>query len=419
MVTEHEGPFDPASLDGFWCQKPLRLRGAFVSHPSWPSWDDVVELVCADDSEARIIQHTPGKLESFDLEFGPFNEDYIQELGSDDRKWTLLVNDVDRYVGDLADWLDQTFSFLPRWRRDDAQISIATIGGGIGPHVDNYDVFLIQASGQRTWKVSTRRLSEAEERSALVPDIMVRILDLDTEYDEFVMQEGDVLYLPPRTVHWGTALTDDCITMSVGCRAPAANELVARMAEDMMDSVSKKIVQRYSDPEIIRLGRAPGPTIDAKAKETMKKMVHDAITEAVNDELAWDELIGRISTDSKRYSEMAVQPYEEIYDDIYLEAWGDTAKEALERVLDGTGTLQRAEGIPLATSECRMESRVHHRLFALGEMWEVVDNEDAGGLFDKIERGERIVKTDLDAIDSKLLEIIIDLVDTGFLYASD
>jgi 50S ribosomal protein L16 3-hydroxylase len=194
------------------------------------------------------------------MQLGPFGESELNDLmmGSEDgdidtdAKWTLVVNDVDRNVPPLADWMDQEFSFLPRWRRDDAQISLAMRQGGIGPHVDSYDVFLVQSSGQRTWQVGHDKLTVAEEMQALIPDLSVRILQRQNDETSltstFTLNPGDVLYIPPRYMHCGISDSDDCMTLSVGCRAPSAGELLARAAQVAVESSDLACaVQRYTD----------------------------------------------------------------------------------------------------------------------------------------------------------------------------
>ena len=129
------------------------------------------------------------------------------------RRKTLVVNDIDRYYPPLADWICTTFHFIPNWRKDDGQISLAERNGGIGPHVDNYDVFLIQMSGTRVWQVGREELSVQKERNALIDGLDVRILknwglasrdrqDLEEEpcekMEEWIVHPGDLLYLPPR-----------------------------------------------------------------------------------------------------------------------------------------------------------------------------------------------------------------------------
>mmetsp|Transcript_30725 Transcript_30725/g.65302 ORF Transcript_30725/g.65302 Transcript_30725/m.65302 type:complete len:159 (+) Transcript_30725:710-1186(+) len=132
------------------------------------------------------------------------------------------------------------FRFVPNWRLDDGQVSLAEIGGGIGPHVDNYDVFLIQPSGTRTWQVGRRKMTAAEERDATMEGLDVRVLDGwdadrggGREMEEWTVNPGDLLYLPPRVAHCGTARSGDCATLSVGCRAPSVSDLVSKRAESL------------------------------------------------------------------------------------------------------------------------------------------------------------------------------------------
>ena len=217
-------------LKSHWQVNPVLIRKAFTKTWSIFSWDDVLDMAFDDDTEssARLIRHVPGQLDSFDLQLAPFDKRVQRAFHkskpklSKTYKQTILVNDVDRSISSLADWLDDSFGSLPRWRRDDAQVSLAHTGGGIGPHVDQYDVLLMQVSGQREWLIDAQeRLSPQQEQNRLIPDLSVRILqqptnDNEDRYTRIVLEPGDCLYLPPRVVHWGTALSDQCITLSVG-----------------------------------------------------------------------------------------------------------------------------------------------------------------------------------------------------------
>ena len=234
-------PFD--LLKPHWQTNPVLMRHALTksSATSLCSWDDILDLALDEDSEssARLIRHIPGQLDSFDLQLAPFGKTTKRAFHKNKPKYcndscqqTILVNDADRYLPALADWMDSSFNaLLPRWRRDDAQVSLAHTGGGIGPHVDQYDVLLLQVSGQREWRIdTTMRLWPQQEQELLIPDLNVRILkqptkndndtgsdgDEDSRYTRIVLEPGDCLYLPPRVVHWGTALSDQCTTLSVG-----------------------------------------------------------------------------------------------------------------------------------------------------------------------------------------------------------
>ena len=226
-----------------WGRNPILIRGAFQaeaqnlsqkSHHTnnnnsnnnkWPKWEDVKDLASNEDAESRWITHVPNDDTSWTLDLGPFDPQDVDESLSTNLneipmienhkdtmiRSTLIVNDVDRFIPLLFKWIDETFTFIPNWRRDDGQISLANYGGGIGPHVDEYDVFLIQMAGVRKWELGKRIISVAEELEGdfLVPGLDVRIIrHWDAERgQEFMLYPGDVLYLPPRIAHCGIAQT--------------------------------------------------------------------------------------------------------------------------------------------------------------------------------------------------------------------
>ena len=433
-VDTVDGPFRPEQqLAGYWGQRPLLVSGAFdaeqmMRSQQWPSWDDIMELACFDKDDnangeacpgesARLIQHIPCKLDSFTLELGPFDSEYIQEVMTDQKyKWTLLVNDVDGYIPAVSHWMDRDFSFLPRWRRDDAQISIANEGGGIGPHVDNYDVFLIQTAGTRTWSVGRHKMSTRDEMDSLTPDLPVRILRDEFDSEKLTLKAGDMLYLPPRVVHCGTALSDNAMTLSVGCRAPSAAELVARVAESLQETA----FERYTDvdlPHRKNTSLERGPSITKKAKEDMKLLVLDTVSELLDDELAWDSLVGKVATEAQRYSDAIVCPYVMIDDEHFIKKWGSSPQEAMRRVMDGNGHIERTTGISFATSTVTPgnSSKVLSRLHAHGETWQVVDDTKASTLFRRIERGRWLDADCLSGIGTELRIALESMIEGGFI----
>jgi 50S ribosomal protein L16 3-hydroxylase len=457
-----EGPFGPHQLKGYWGNKPVLIRQAFdaeslCQNEIWPTWSNIIELATdgsEDDDEeftsssssARLIQHIPGQLDSFDMQLGPFCESEINDLmmGSDtdtetntDAKWTLVVNDVDRNAPPLADWMDREFSFLPRWRRDDAQVSLAMRQGGIGPHVDSYDVFLVQMAGQRVWQVGHHTLTVAQEMQALIPDLSVRILQQQEQQNNekslttsFTLNPGDMLYIPPRYMHCGISDSDDCMTLSVGCRAPSAGELLARAAQVAVESSDLACaVQRYHDSadelldQFEKVDIAKGPSLTTSVKESMKELVLGAVKGILDDECQWDEVVGKITTESKRFSDSAVVAYSEIVeqDEEYAEYWGETAREVLQRVVtSGQGVLRRTEGASFATSVVKnKESRRIDRLFASGEIFEIIEDSTASGIFEKIERGHSLRANELTSASNQLLQLLENLVEEGFLYPTD
>lgn len=371
-----------------WGRRPVLLRNAFpcteTSHSRLPSWQEILEIAsCAsndDDQDmvesltCRLIQHCPNNLGSFTVEFGPFDDaselDELLKKNDDTIASTLVVNDVDRWIPDVSDWMDVHFDFLPRWRRDDAQVSLAARGGGIGPHVDNYDVFLLQASGYREWEIGQEPISVQEEFDNLVETSQVRILNLKQMAASTIkvpLAPGDCLYLPPRFVHCGTATSDDCVTLSVGCRAPSAADLLSKVAESLADSARESAVRRYSDDALF-LSSSRG--LSREVKDQMKELLLNLVHDFVDDDQAWNDLVGKLITSPNRPVFDYPTPLYELDSDWKsgLGSWGYPEK-ALEAVLSGQGELRRAEGVSFAWSISTANLTVSGKLFAQGRVF--------------------------------------------------
>ncbi|BAN48236.1 cupin domain-containing protein [Metapseudomonas resinovorans] len=222
-------------LRDYWQKKPLLIRQAIPGFESPISPDELAGLSLEEEVESRLVLEHGER--PWELRRGPFAEDTYQNLP--ERDWTLLVQAVDQFVPDVAELLEQ-FRFLPSWRIDDVMISFAAPGGGVGPHFDNYDVFLLQGQGRRNWKVG--QMCDAE--SALLPHADLRILADFQQTDEWVLEPGDMLYLPPRLAHFGIA-EDDCMTYSVGFRAPSAAEVLTHFTDFLAQFLPDE--ERYSD----------------------------------------------------------------------------------------------------------------------------------------------------------------------------
>lgn len=215
-------PLPPAEfLARHWQRAPLVMRDAArgLAHPH----PDLLASLALDEAvESRIIQgggNGPWKRRD-----GPFSERDFAALP--ERDWTLLVQSVDHCLTEVSLLLD-SFSFLPGWRLEDIMISYAATGGSVGPHFDRYDVFLVQARGHRRWKLGP----QCDETTPVENSGGVAVLpDMPVE-EETLLGPGDVLYLPPWKAHWGIAEDDDCVTWSVGFRAPALPELLERVAD--------------------------------------------------------------------------------------------------------------------------------------------------------------------------------------------
>lgn len=415
---------------------------------SWPTWDEMINLSMDEDIESRLITHqldssnttTTNVVDhnSWEMELGPFDAHDLRNVEQSAKKmWTLVLNDVDRFHPALFDWISETFSFIPNWRRDDGQISLSNQGGGIGPHVDDYDVFLIQMSGQRRWDVGRRLISNKEELEGLIEDLDIRVLNFwDDEVEKgyvnsFVLNPGDVLYLPPRVAHCGTALLDRSMTLSVGLRAPSAKELITRLTESISDMTDGNVVKRYRDPSLLNT-RNVDSQITPKVKNETKEMLKDALLSLVDDEHYFDQLLGRLLTESKRSRFNYPVPLDE-YDGgtrKQMGVWGN-AKSSVETMLQGKGTLYAAEGITWAYSETKASGCNISRLFANGEVWEV-EVTDTDHFSPAIVRHlvnerqftrENLISLSRDEITetvpARIIELIEDLVQKGFLYGTD
>ncbi|AYC33109.1 cupin domain-containing protein [Pseudomonas cavernae] len=225
-------------LRDYWQKKPLLIRQALPGFESPISADELAGLSLEEEVESRlVIEHG---VRPWELRRGPFGEDDFKNLP--ERDWTLLVQAVDQFVPEVAELL-QHFRFLPSWRIDDVMISFAAPGGSVGPHFDNYDVFLLQAQGQRRWKIGQTCDSDSE----LLEHADLRILANFEQSDEWVLEPGDMLYLPPRVAHFGTA-ENDCLTYSVGFRAPSAAEVLTHFTDFLSQFLPDE--ERYSDAGI-------------------------------------------------------------------------------------------------------------------------------------------------------------------------
>ncbi|HTH45044.1 MAG TPA: cupin domain-containing protein [Oxalicibacterium sp.] len=220
-------------LRDYWQKKPLLIRQAIPSFQAPLARDALFELASRDDVESRLITNHRAK---WKMDHGPFEQ--VPPLTQ--KNWTLLVQGVNLH-DDAADALMRQFDFVPDARLDDLMISYATASGGVGAHFDSYDVFLLQAHGRRRWRIS------AQTDLTLIDGMPLKILKHFQPEEEFVLEPGDMLYLPPQYAHEGIAL-DECMTYSIGFRAPSYQELGEAFLENMMDSID--LPGRYADPDL-------------------------------------------------------------------------------------------------------------------------------------------------------------------------
>lgn len=231
--------FDPAAfLRDTWQRRPLLIRNPWDQWTNLLEPDELAGLAGEDTVEARLVEGADG---SWRAENGPFDAARFAKLGK--QPWTLLVQAVDHHVPEVAALLS-AFRFLPNWRIDDVMVSYANTGGGVGPHFDQYDVFLIQGLGRRRWRVGPR----CDETSPLLPHDDLRLLAQFEPTEEWVLEPGDILYVPPRFAHDGVALTDDCMTYSIGFRAPSRADLISAWCDAAMAGLDDD--DRYEDPAL-------------------------------------------------------------------------------------------------------------------------------------------------------------------------
>jgi len=211
-------------LSEYWQQKPLLIRQAVTDFIPPIDANELAGLAMEESVESRIVQT---HVDNWSLQHGPFEEaDFAR-----DTPWTLMVQSVDLYVQEVASLL-KLVNFIPNWRVDDVMVSYAVDGGSVGPHYDNYDVFLLQGEGTRQWRLG----QTCDSSSALLPNDDLRILEHFQCLEEYTLTPGDILYVPPGVAHWGVA-QGECTTFSLGFRAPRVNDMLSRRVDELLEQI--------------------------------------------------------------------------------------------------------------------------------------------------------------------------------------
>lgn len=234
----------------YWQKRPLLIRQAIPGYQPHLKPADIRKLVKREEVESRMIWQDE---DGWNMQNGPF-----ERLPSARKPgWTVLAQSVDLHDDGMAE-LMRRFRFISDARLDDVMISVATKGGGVGPHFDSYDVFLLQGSGKRHWRISQQADLE------LIPDLPCKILQRFEPEQEFVLEAGDMLYLPPHAAHDGIAATHNCMTISIGFRAPTHGALAYGMLHAVSDQLMANLGNDdglYAQPVI------PGPVLDETYKD--------------------------------------------------------------------------------------------------------------------------------------------------------
>ncbi|MBV8501698.1 MAG: cupin domain-containing protein [Paucibacter sp.] len=264
-----------------WQKKPLIVRQALPGIAAPASRAELARLAADQDAEARLITHFEGQ---WKLRHGP-----IAKLPPFAKPgWTLLVQGLDLHVPAARELLD-AFRFVPEARLDDLMISYASDGGGVGPHFDSYDVFLIQVAGRRRWRIGAQKNAELRD------DVPLKIIANFEPVEEFVLEPGDMLYLPPGWAHDGVAVGGDCMTCSVGFRAPwrvdLARDLLPRLLDDAEDG--RYANGMYSDP------KQPATAQPGLVPMDLQNFARDAVQRAMRDPRTLERALGEALTEPK------------------------------------------------------------------------------------------------------------------------
>ena len=264
-----------------WHKKPLLVRQAIPNFQPPVLRPEMFALAAEESVESRLVQQIKG---GWKLRHGPFARRSLPAMSQ--REWTLLVQGVDLH-NDAVHQLMQQFRFVPEARLDDLMISYATDGGGVGPHFDSYDVFLLQAHGRRRWRIGRQKDLTLKE------GIPLKVLAEFEPEEEFVLEPGDMLYLPPRYAHDGIA-EGECMTYSIGFRAPAraelAQELLVRLSEDAAEDEQVQMYRDAKQEAVAEPGAIPAE-LQAFAK--------DALERALSQPLALERALGEYLTEPK------------------------------------------------------------------------------------------------------------------------
>jgi len=267
-----------------WQKKPLLVRQAVANFKPLLDRAGLFELASREDGQARLVIQESGQVPAWRFKQGPFERRALPALKRPG--WTLLVQGVDLYHDAVHDLLNK-FRFVPDARMDDLMISYATDGGGVGPHFDSYDVFLLQAQGRRRWRIGRQK------DLTLQPDVPLKILANFVPEQEFVLEPGDMLYLPPRYAHDGIA-EGECMTYSIGFRQPSrgelARELLQRLAEDAQDVVGVSMYRDSQQAAVDQPGEIP---------RQMVEFARDALQGALQDPDALGRALGEYLTEPK------------------------------------------------------------------------------------------------------------------------
>ena len=374
-------------LAEYWQKKPLLIKNAISNFEGLLSPEELAGLACEDDVQSRIVEYIKGKWHAHQ---GPFDDDDFATLPdnpSKEHNWTLLVQSVNHYLPEASALLQQ-FDFIPHARLDDLMVSYAPDGGGVGPHFDSYDVFLLQGQGKRLWRIS------AQSDLTLVEGAPLRILKNFDTVQEWLLEAGDMLYLPPHLAHWGIAVSDngkDCMTYSIGFRAPKNQELATEFLGFLQDKFNQEQIVLdgiYQDADL---------TLQIHPAEISKKMINSV-----------SKNLQKIKWSNETVSEFIGTYLSEPKPDVVFEANKKITLHAFAEKLTAVGVTLDLKSLMLFSGEY---------FFLNGEM--INDNEDSAALLKLLADNRRVIAEDLKTykpINPSLLQQLYDWYIAGYLH---
>lgn len=270
----------------YWQKKPLLVRNAMPQLIDMFEPDDLFDLALEDGVTARLLTQHGKQQDQWKVKSSPLSKKDLNRKNLPEY-WTLLVQAVDHWSIELAD-LWQQFAFIPQWRRDDIMISYAPNGGSVGRHFDQYDVFLVQASGRRQWQLG----KTCDESTRFIPKQPLRLLsDLGEVIFDEVLQAGDLLYVPPTLSHYGVAQGDDCLTCSFGFRMPNPAQMLERLTDHLLEHHTLNIPTADHT-------RRPSHATGEVAKQDIEQL-RQALMSVLNDPVHFEQAVLSLLSEPK------------------------------------------------------------------------------------------------------------------------
>ena len=266
-------------LKKYWQKKPLLIRDAIKNFKSPITEKDLFRIAQNENVISRLIEF---KRDIWQVKYGPFKKsDLPKKINT---SWTMLVQNINHHVPFAESFLN-LFKFIPYARLDDLMVSFATKKGSVGPHFDSYDVFLFQAKGEREWKISEQKKFSLDKKSA------IKIITNFKAKNTWVLKPGDLLYLPPNVGHWGISQSNDCLTYSIGFRAPGTFEIQSKFLDFIQDNLITNKNDLYKDPNL-NLQKNP-----AEINSNMMKKIHHIVNRLRWNTNSINTFIGQLLTE--------------------------------------------------------------------------------------------------------------------------